>query len=130
MRRYGLLALAASIGAIVVWLLLLSGVYGLLIGLMAVRCALALAFRESDCDDQLGQRRAGPAMRLTLVRTAPETVGRCLVCATGIEKGQVLRTCPSCDTALHGECYEYLGGCARFGCAARAVASSIYPRRA
>ena len=126
MRGYGLRAVAGPTAAIVMWIMLLSGVYGLLVGLMAVRCELALAFWEPDAHVTHG----APGLRLALLDTAAGW-GRCLVCATGIEKGQVQRACATCDTALHAECYEYLGGCARFGCAeARGVASLPCPRRA
>jgi hypothetical protein len=40
---------------------------------------------------------------------------RCPVCADPLES-RPTRSCPTCDTPLHRECGEYIGGCARFAC--------------
>lgn len=42
----------------------------------------------------------------------------CLVCLLPITAGEPVQTCahPKCRTPYHQECWEYLGGCARYGC--------------
>src|SRR5687768_17520901 len=41
--------------------------------------------------------------------------GRCPVCVSPFGAA-ALYTCSVCETRLHTECAEYLGGCARFAC--------------
>ena len=43
--------------------------------------------------------------------------GRCPVCADTIQEAP--RRCGGCGTAHHGECWEFLGGCAILGCGER-----------
>lgn len=45
---------------------------------------------------------------------APTTVA-CPVCAARIE-GAGAAACPRCETPHHQECWDYVGGCAIFGC--------------
>lgn len=40
---------------------------------------------------------------------------QCPVCAGAITEATP-RTCPRCDTPHHGDCWDYVGGCAIFGC--------------
>jgi predicted RNA-binding Zn-ribbon protein involved in translation (DUF1610 family) len=42
----------------------------------------------------------------------------CLICGWAIEPGQNVVVCPepACGLPYHHECWEYLGGCARYGC--------------
>ena len=47
----------------------------------------------------------------------PENSGSsCPVCATNIEPGDELHICSLCETPHHKDCWEYLNGCAIFGC--------------
>ena len=41
----------------------------------------------------------------------------CHVCGAGFEGTAV--ACPRCDTPHHGDCWDYFGGCATYGCGAR-----------
>jgi len=43
------------------------------------------------------------------------SVSTCLVCRLPLA-GRPVTTCPSCETVLHSDCAQYLGGCARFAC--------------
>jgi uncharacterized Zn-finger protein len=43
--------------------------------------------------------------------------GACPVCRAGVEGGAGGVACPDCRTVHHGECWEYNGGCAQYGCA-------------
>ncbi|MBI4579527.1 MAG: hypothetical protein HY718_07495 [Planctomycetes bacterium] len=43
--------------------------------------------------------------------------GRCPVCGVGLDG--VLRRCQRCRTFHHGDCWEYFGGCAMYGCFSR-----------
>lgn len=52
---------------------------------------------------------------------------RCPVCATGFE-GRI-RRCERCSTPHHGDCWDYAGGCAVFGCASRGIAPLAPPER-
>jgi hypothetical protein len=42
-------------------------------------------------------------------------VPTCLVCRKPLSELPTV-TCQSCETAIHTECHEYLGGCGRFAC--------------
>ena len=46
-----------------------------------------------------------------------ETTGVCPVCGTAVDEGP--GQCKRCGTPHHAECWEYLGGCAVYACAAR-----------
>ena len=42
----------------------------------------------------------------------------CLICGWAIEPSQDVEVCPepACGLPYHRECWDYLGGCARYGC--------------
>lgn len=63
-------------------------------------------------------RALGPAPKVTY--EAPHPSARCPVCRTGIQ-GEV-RMCPSCRVLSHEDCWTFQGGCAIFGCCAKASA--------
>lgn len=50
--------------------------------------------------------------------------GFCPVCGHAVQEG---RTCPTCRTPHHGDCWKYSGGCAIFACAGRAVQGRRVP---
>jgi hypothetical protein len=45
---------------------------------------------------------------------------RCPVCRDPL--AEPIQSCPTCETPLHLECAQYIGGCARFACAEAATA--------
>ncbi|MBI4860547.1 MAG: hypothetical protein HY815_09835 [Candidatus Riflebacteria bacterium] len=48
-------------------------------------------------------------------RPDPALVPRCPVCHDALASRST-RTCPACETAIHEDCGDYIGGCARFAC--------------
>jgi hypothetical protein len=50
--------------------------------------------------------------------TEPRRQTECLICGWAIEPGQDVEVCPepACGLPYHRECWDYLGGCARYGC--------------
>ncbi len=74
---------------------------------------LLLAFLEqAEALLRLLRATAGEGPRLS-VRAIREA-GACPVCADTLEARP--RSCRSCGTRYHEECWSYLGGCAIFGC--------------
>lgn len=57
--------------------------------------------------------RAGD-LSLELAPALPAARPACPVC--GDDQGPLDRRCRSCEAAHHPECWDYLGGCGRFGC--------------
>lgn len=55
------------------------------------------------------------------------TAAHCPVCATPVERAP--RACPRCATPHHGDCWDYAGGCAIFGCETRPGAAPMDPAR-
>jgi endogenous inhibitor of DNA gyrase (YacG/DUF329 family) len=51
-----------------------------------------------------------------MIETRTQT--ECLICGHAIEQGQDIELCPdaACRSPYHRECWEYLGGCACYGC--------------
>lgn len=40
----------------------------------------------------------------------------CQICLHAISDSEALQLCPDCHTRYHQECWDELGGCARYGC--------------
>jgi len=58
--------------------------------------------------------RASAGERLRISVQAVVGAGKCPVCSD--DEGNLDRRCPSCETAYHPECWDYLGRCALLGC--------------
>lgn len=54
-------------------------------------------------------------------------VGQCLVCGESLSAKIVY--CRSCQTAHHRECWEYIGGCATYGCQSKQASPRMRSRR-
>jgi hypothetical protein len=46
-----------------------------------------------------------------------QSVVICKICEHRVDEGQPVHTCPECLSVYHQPCWEYLGGCAVYGCA-------------
>lgn len=57
----------------------------------------------------------------------PETEVVCPVCAAALLQGEAVQRCPRCDTPAHRDCWEYVGGCAIFGCTAESAVARVTP---
>lgn len=96
--------------------LIFSGSDGSLIGLLAASCVLAYTSAELRPDHEACWIFRENGGELRWMRGPSPATGRCMVCATPLERGQAVHRCPACDTAQHADCHAYLGGCARYGC--------------
>jgi len=55
---------------------------------------------------------------MTILESEEDTTqGTCQVCGSSL--GEPVVRCARCRTAHHADCWEYLGGCATFGCGSR-----------
>ncbi len=52
----------------------------------------------------------------------PETA-RCPVCRCDLEETFI--SCPSCETPHHHDCWQYAGGCARYGCSGGVTVEAV-----
>lgn len=58
------------------------------------------------------KRANGGAISLSVAEVVK--AGKCPVCSDS--SGQITKRCKGCNSAYHPECWDYLGGCAIFGC--------------
>jgi hypothetical protein len=58
-----------------------------------------------------------PASPTSLVADESQRGLTCPICLTGIQAGEAIIACPSCDLVHHEECWAEIGGCGTFGCA-------------
>ncbi|MCA8921622.1 MAG: hypothetical protein KDD82_07405 [Planctomycetes bacterium] len=63
------------------------------------------------------KRTASSGKRVVISVTEVDGPDLCPVCGDGDDRPSA--RCDGCNTSYHPECWEYLGGCATFGCGAR-----------
>jgi hypothetical protein len=54
-------------------------------------------------------------------------VARCSICHVRLQPTDPVTTCPECRQAYHRECWDSVGGCATYGCAAAPVVAKPPP---
>lgn len=64
----------------------------------------------------------GKRVQVSPVSPSAEHIGKiCSTCGTGIMQSDTIVVCPGCSLPYHHDCWQEIGGCGTYGCAAAPV---------